>query len=216
MVLETAEAHHVDVGGDDLLALGLGQALLLEPEFDVLRHRQPGKERVGLEDHAAVGAGSAHLAAVEEHAAAGRPVEPGDDAQQRRLPAAGRAEDGDEIVCRHGQIRRLERLHRLATAPAWKDARNILDEELGGRGLARRAPLSARAKLGVALGQESHANRHGNRTRFTALNRKSDTRPMRPMTMMPKMIWPVASSAWLSMIMWPIPEEDPISSATMT
>ncbi len=39
---------------------------------------------------------------------------------------------------------------------------------------------------------------------------------MTPMTMMPKIIWPVASSAWLSMIMWPMPEDEPINSATMT
>ena len=39
---------------------------------------------------------------------------------------------------------------------------------------------------------------------------------MTPITMMPKIIWPVASSAWLSMIMWPMPDEEPISSATMT
>ena len=34
--------------------------------------------------------------------------------------------------------------------------------------------------------------------------------------MMPKMIWPVLSSAWLSTIMWPMPADEPISSATMT
>ena len=53
-------------------------------------------------------------------------------------------------------------------------------------------------------------------TRLTALNRKSETSPISPITMMPKMIWPVLSSAWLSMIMWPMPEEEPISSATIT
>jgi hypothetical protein len=48
------------------------------------------------------------------------------------------------------------------------------------------------------------------------LKARSLTRPMRPMTMMPKMIWSVASSAWLSVIMWPMPLLAPISSATMT
>ena len=61
-----------------------------------------------------------------------------------------------------------------------------------------------------------HASLQGKSARLTALNRKSETRPMRPMTMMPKIIWPVASSAWLSMIMWPMPDEEPMSSATMT
>ena len=57
---------------------------------------------------------------------------------------------------------------------------------------------------------------HGNSERLAALNRKSETNPIRPMTMMPKMICPVLSSAWLSTIMWPMPEDEPISSATMT
>jgi len=47
----------------------------------------------------------------------------------------------------------------------------------------------------------SHASLHGNSARFSALKAKSETRPMTPMTMMPKMIWPVASSAWLAIIM---------------
>ena len=57
---------------------------------------------------------------------------------------------------------------------------------------------------------------HGNSRRFAALNRKSEISPITPITMMPKMIWPVASSAWLSMIMWPMPDDEPISSATIT
>ena len=39
---------------------------------------------------------------------------------------------------------------------------------------------------------------------------------MMPITMMPKMIWPVLSSAWLSVIMWPMPLDAPMSSATIT
>ena len=34
--------------------------------------------------------------------------------------------------------------------------------------------------------------------------------------MMPKMICPVASSDWLSVIMCPMPDDEPISSATIT
>ena len=65
--------------------------------------------------------------------------------------------------------------------------------------------------------EAAHRSRaQGNSLRFSVLARKSETRPIRPMTMMPKMIWPVARSAWLSTIMWPMPELEPISSATMT
>ena len=56
----------------------------------------------------------------------------------------------------------------------------------------------------------------GKSRRLAHLKSRSLARPIRPMTMMPKMIWSVASSAWLSVIMWPMPVEAPISSATMT
>ena len=125
-------------------------------------------------------------------AAGGGPVEPGDQAQQRRLAAARRAEDGDEVVVGDREVRRLERARRRAATHARKDARDVLDHEL------------------------AHARLQGNSRRFPHLNRKSEIKPITPITMMPKMIWPVASSAWLSMIMWPMPEEEPISSATIT
>ena len=64
--------------------------------------------------------------------------------------------------------------------------------------------------------QRGHASLHGNSQALNALNMKSERRPISPITMMPKMIWPVLSSAWLSVIMWPMPEDEPISSATMT
>ena len=56
----------------------------------------------------------------------------------------------------------------------------------------------------------------GTARRLTHLKPRSLTSPIRPMTMMPKMIWSVASSAWLSVIMWPMPLDAPISSATIT
>jgi len=39
---------------------------------------------------------------------------------------------------------------------------------------------------------------------------------MIPITMMPKMIWRLLRSAWLSVIMCPMPLDAPISSATIT
>src|SRR5262249_37776487 len=141
---------------------------------------------------AGVGAGVGDGRAVEQNAAGGRPIEPGDEPQQGRLPAAGRSEDGHEIVLRHLQRDRLECLCRGAAAEARKNARDGLNHEL------------------------VHARLHGNTRRLPHLNRKSEMRPITPIAMMPKMICPVASSAWLSMIMWPMPEEEPISSATIT
>ena len=71
----------------------------------------------------------------------------------------------------------------------------------------------ARARVHDSQG---HSRAHGNRRRFSHLKSTSLTRPMTPMTMIPKMIWSVASSAWLSVIMWPMPLDAPISSATIT
>ena len=129
---------------------------------------------------------------VENDAAAGRPVEPGDDAQQRGFSAARGAKDGDEVVVADVEIGRLQRPCRRIALARREGPRDLIDPELG------------------------HASLHGNSQALKALNRKSETRPIRPMTMMPKMIWPVLSSAWLSVIMWPMPDDEPISSATMT
>ena len=192
MVLEAGQTDLADEGIGDLVALRLGHAALAQAEGDVLAHGQPGKQRVGLEHHAAVGARAGHLASVEHHASAGRAIEAGDDAQQRGLAAAGRAEDGDEVVVADREVGRLQRPGRGVAVARGEGARDLFDLE--GR----------------------HASLQGNSHALNALNRKSETRPIRPITMMPKMIWPVLSSAWLSVIMWPMPEEEPISSATMT
>ncbi len=77
---------------------------------------QPGEERVGLKDHAAVGAGAAHRRAVDEDPTRGRLIEAGDDAQQRRLAAARGPQQDQEIVVVDDQRRRLERARRRAAA----------------------------------------------------------------------------------------------------
>ena len=46
---------------------------------------------------------------VDGDRARGRPVEPAQHVQQRRLARAGRADDGDELALRHGQVYPVER-----------------------------------------------------------------------------------------------------------
>ena len=82
-------------------------------------------------------------------------------------------------------------------------------------GNSHSTPGHARVHAGRSDG-DRHSRAHGKRRRFSHLNSTSLTRPMTPMTMIPKMIWSVASSAWLSVIMWPMPLDAPISSATIT
>jgi hypothetical protein len=90
MVLEPLEPDEIDIGGDDLGTLALGHAAFAQAEGDVLGDRQPRKQRVGLEDHAAIRPRPGDCLAVEQHAAFTRCFQPGDNAQQRRLSAAGR------------------------------------------------------------------------------------------------------------------------------
>ena len=141
--------------------------------------------------------------AVEQHLAGGRLVEAGDDAQQRALAAARRAEDGDEVVLGDVEVGRLQR--HVGAPPACAGKLRVTPRTVEERRHASATPLLHRPSCA-----------HGNRRRFSHLNSMSLTRPMTPMTMIPKMIWSVASSAWLSVIMWPMPLDAPISSATIT
>src|SRR5229473_235991 len=65
----------------------------------VLPHRHPGEDRVALKHHRvlrAVGAGR-H---VDLDRSGGGGLQPGEDAQQRRLAAPGRADDREELAAR--------------------------------------------------------------------------------------------------------------------
>src|ERR1700681_2125586 len=70
----------------------------LEPELDIAAHGLPGKQRVLLEHHAAVGARTVDALAVDRHRAGGRLEEAGKRVEQRRLPAARWTDDGDELA----------------------------------------------------------------------------------------------------------------------
>ena len=79
-------------------------------------------------------------------------------------------------------------------------------------------PANVRETLSIAsaLNLVPHTMAHGKSARLACLNERSEISPMIPIRMMPKMICPVLSSAWLSVIMWPMPLDAPISSATIT
>src|SRR5437899_470507 len=192
VIPKAGQADPMDESIGDLAAVRLGYPALAQAERDVFAHRQPREQRVRLKHHAAIGAGSRDLVPVQDDAAAGRPVKPGDDPQQRGFSATRRAEDGDEVVVADAEVGRLQRARRRIALARRENAGDLIDLQLG------------------------HANLHGNSQALKALNRKSDTSPISPMTMMPKMIWPVLSSAWLSVIMWPMPDDEPISPATIT
>ena len=79
-----------------------GNLPLLQAEGDIAPHRHVRPQRIGLEDHADVAlpgrqARDIVLPPTSTSAAVGL-VEAGDQAQQRRLAAAGWAEKGEELA----------------------------------------------------------------------------------------------------------------------
>ena len=73
----------------------------LQPEGHVLEHRHVRVERVGLEHHGDAALGrrqSVDALAADADLAGGDVLEPGDQAQQRGLAAAGRPDEDDELA----------------------------------------------------------------------------------------------------------------------
>ena len=84
-------------------ALGLGGAApgQQRAEAHVLDHGLPGEERGILEHDTAVGARGGDRLTVDRHASARRRDEAGERVEQRRFPAARRAEHTDELAARN-------------------------------------------------------------------------------------------------------------------
>jgi hypothetical protein len=93
----------VHLGTDDLFRRPLAARLHAQAESHVVEHAHVAEQRVVLEHEADVAfahMGVGGVLAVEQHAAAVRRLEPGDDAQQRGLAAAGRAQQRDQLAGR--------------------------------------------------------------------------------------------------------------------
>jgi hypothetical protein len=93
-------------------SLGARYAAHAQRELDVGAHRQVWVKRVVLEDHRDVAlVRRQHIdpAVADANHAAGRTIEAGRQAQQRRLAAAGRAEEGDALAVGDAQAEVVER-----------------------------------------------------------------------------------------------------------
>jgi hypothetical protein len=96
-----------------------------ERQLDVALDRAPFEQSRLLEGDAVVlvQPRAPGRLAVDEHRALGRLDEVGDDPQQRRLPAAGRPDQRDELAGADGEVDAGERLHRgRALAEALSEA----------------------------------------------------------------------------------------------
>ena len=96
--LEAIESDTVDGGFGSLFTLSGADALGLQPELDVLGHRQPGEQGEALKDH-----GHPWIRSVEWHAPVGHHPrgggnEPGDAAQQRALARTRASEKGHDLT----------------------------------------------------------------------------------------------------------------------
>ena len=93
-----------------LILAGAGEP---ETERDVVGHRHVRKERVGLEDHGDATPSrrdSGHVASADANRAARHAFEPRDHSQQRRLPAARRPDEDDELAGPDLKVDALDRL----------------------------------------------------------------------------------------------------------
>src|SRR5437016_1609400 len=81
----------------DVAAFGCRHADQFQPELNVAPHRQPWEQRGLLEEHGPVGSRAGDPMTVEQRLPAGRLDQPGQHVQQRRLPAAARAAQTDEL-----------------------------------------------------------------------------------------------------------------------
>ena len=95
-----AEAHHFHVMVDFRRPLRLWHLRedRVDREADIAVHRQPGHQRVALEDHAAFPARASDRFVFEEHFAGGRQIEPSHQIDEGRFPGAGEAEEDEELA----------------------------------------------------------------------------------------------------------------------
>ena len=92
-----------------------------EREGDVLEDGHVRVERVALEHHGDAALHRrqvVHPLSVDDDVARGRVLEPGDHAQERRLAAAGRADEDDELALAHVE---RDALHHVEVAEALDD-----------------------------------------------------------------------------------------------
>ena len=161
---ELGQADLVDIGLRPLIGLGRTQpAAGGERKHDILAHRLPGQQLVELlEHHHAVRPGLGDVVALETDTAFGRLQIAADRLQQRRLAAAGGAEQHEAVGIEHLEIdaigRRDQRVRRLVLQ------RHALDRE-------QRLELGLRLMDGHASSPPSYCSAKFRPVHFGALIR---------------------------------------------
>jgi hypothetical protein len=105
--LEPLDLHQLQRVGDPAAGLGPVHVQEAQAEGDVVVDVQEREQRVALEDGvdlALVRRGAGHVDPVEQDAAGGRLLEPGDQPQRGRLAAAGRPQQREQLAAAHLQV----------------------------------------------------------------------------------------------------------------
>mmetsp|Transcript_11774 Transcript_11774/g.27607 ORF Transcript_11774/g.27607 Transcript_11774/m.27607 type:complete len:203 (+) Transcript_11774:845-1453(+) len=108
----------------------------LDRQQHVVQAAQPRQQRVVLEHNRTLGAGRGDLAAVANQRAAGGLQQPGDEVEQRRLAAAGMADQRGELTALHVEIHALQRME--AAFARREHHLGILDLDEGFHGISPR------------------------------------------------------------------------------
>jgi hypothetical protein len=98
VVLAVGEPDEGEALGRDLRAARGRRSVKLHRQLDVLLDRVPRKQRRLLEDERELLDRALRRHAVDDDLAAGDGIEPGDELQDRRLAAAARADQRDEVA----------------------------------------------------------------------------------------------------------------------
>src|SRR5688500_18790866 len=110
---ELRQPHHVDVPLGDLLALGLGPARCLQWQHDVAHDVPPREQPEALEHERAVATRARDLPATDADLAGLDGDEAVQRLEQRRLAAAARPEQADELAGLDRQARLTQRVDAL-------------------------------------------------------------------------------------------------------
>jgi hypothetical protein len=134
---EAVEPDHRDKPRDDPVDLRPLHAARGGAKADIAADGEPREQAVILKHHAAIGAGPGDPAAVHQHLAIARRLEPGDHPQQGGLAATRGADQADELAAADLEVDRAQRLDFAAG---------------GDKPLVARGHLPGRAALPVVAG----------------------------------------------------------------
>ncbi len=113
----------------------------LQADGDIVERGLPGEQRVGLEQVAGLPVQPGERPAEDLDAAGGGREQTGRDIEQRRLAAAGRPDDGDELAVRDRSARRARTAREGAAVGQPERHRDVVQRHgRAGRDWRPRAP----------------------------------------------------------------------------